>query len=544
MADPQFTPIDEQHKKYLKDMEGLQAALERQPGPLGSMFAAIGQFFTGFLPHIGEAIVGVIPKIGQAIVLQWKAFNGQIAKENTAWLLKRMASGDTSKELGTYLTNLLETSKDAGTFVVAIYTIFAMIGEVSGFLRVVTSDYEQTVNRRIMNVLPDASAATRAMFIDPTLEAKVREIYKRYGLTPERTDMMIAAARAQLDPGTIQTLYLRGEITGEEATERLHRLGYADATQELLKKTWSVIPGPQDIIRFAVREAFDEMQVAELGLDDAFPPAVEEWAAKVGLSSPWPKMYWRAHWELPSPQMGFEMLHRGEITEEQLSSLLKALDYSPRWHGPLKNIAYNVVTRVDARRLYELGIWNEEKLTDAYRKMGYAPQDAEDLTAWTKVEYAQTDKELTRAQIEKGYNARMITGEEAKRMLVSLGYGEERAEWLLDMADFSAEVKLRDELIGTMKINYMAGISSMTQVRQRLGEEEVDPGYIEKLLERWEAEKISQRRLPSKSDLDKFLKAGLMVEADYKSELARLGYSGEMADLYFRLNSGGGATNG
>ncbi len=435
------------------------------------------------------------------------------------------------------LKKTLESYKVGSPLILIIMSIMMVVGYIKSTVSASMALAEQNVYEGLRPALPGIGEIIRAVFLDPVLIDKWRAVARMQGIREDHIDLILKAAYSPLDVNTIREVYLRTGKDEKYAYKRLRELALTDERIKEIMATWSIIPGPQDIIRFAVREAFDETQAANLGLDEAFPAAVEEWAAKVGLEKPWPQMYWRSHWELPSPQMGFEMLHRGEITEEDLSALLKALDYSPRWHKALKNIAYNVVTRVDARRLYELGIWNEEKLTDAYRKMGYAPQDAEDLTSWTKVEYAQTDKELTRAQIEKGYNARMITPDEAKRMLVSLGYSAERAGWLLDMADFSSEVKLRDELIATMKINYMSGISTMVQVRQRLGEEEVDPSYIETLLERWEAEKISQRRLPSKSDLDKFLKAGLVQEAEYKRELTRLGYSGEMADLYFRLNS-------
>lgn len=537
MADKGREAIEAQSNKYIEDMNALQSSLEKQPGILGRIFASIGQFFSGFLPQMGKAITGAIPSIWTTFSDTVKAAYAFMHTSNVAWLDKLVAKVNMSSEMREYLAKMLSDSSAAESMLMPIIDVFLLLSLFKGFLQVFVEDTDQGTRMRLRNALPDPSTAIRAMFLDPSKEKAVREILQRYGLNDERSDMTINAARALLDTGTIQSLYWRGEIDLEGVKTRMRALGYTDARTEEILKTWNVIPGPQDIISMAVREAFSPEQVVSLGLDEAFPPEVAEWAAKVGLKDPWPKMYWRAHWTLPSAQMGFEMLHRGQITESDLRGLLKALDYSPVWHERLMNIAYNVITRVDARRLYSTGVWSEEDLHDGYIKMGYSPRDAEALTTWTVQEYSSGDKELSRAQIEKAYTTNIIARPEAKLLLRTLGYSELRTEWLLDMADFSSASAERSEAIQATKDMYLAGLSTPTEVRQRLAKEEVDASRVESLLERWDATLATKRKLPSKTDLDKFLKAGLIEEREYKSELTRLGYSSEMAERYYKLNA-------
>lgn len=541
MAETPKSIIEQQRSKYITDMSALQANLEAQPGLLGKAFAAIGQFFTGFLPHIGAAVVGILPSMWGTLTDIIKSAYSYFHDQNSAWIKKLVSTIGMTSEMGSYLDKMLSDAGATESMLMPIIDILLLISLVKGFLQTFIEDTDQGTKSRIRNALPDTASAIKAMFINPSLEKNVREILQRYGLNQERSDMMIAASRAQLDLGTIQTLALRGELTDAEVSTRMRSLGFTDARSEEIKKTWSIIPGPNDIIRMAVREAFSEEQVTELGLDEAFPGAVSEWAAKVGLKDPWPKMFWRAHWELPSPSMGFEMLHRGKITEAELSGLLKALDYSPIWHERLKAIAYNVVTRVDARRLFQLGIYTPEQLDAKYREMGYSPDDAADLTAWTKVEYAQEDKEVSRSTIEDAYRSGLLDRAEAVQMIMSLGWSEEKANWILDLADFKALSQARDQAVSTAKELYLAGLASGPDVRDRLGQEQVQPDYIEALIERWDAEKLAKRKLPSKTDLDKFLKAGLVQESEYRAELERLGYSTEMADRYYQLNTKGTA---
>src|SRR5439155_13478403 len=92
------------------------------------------------------------------------------------------------------------------------------------------------------------------------------------------------------------------------------------------------IPGPSDLIRFAVREGFTPAIVTLYRYNDDFPVEIIPWMQKqgftgdVGIPRPpgidsqgrplppgnatWADLHWWAHWELPSPTQGYEMVHR------------------------------------------------------------------------------------------------------------------------------------------------------------------------------------------------------------------------------------------
>lgn len=505
------------------------------PNPIATQgqFSALGSFV-----FAGEAIRQSSPGIIEGILKgAGNFFAGPVFNLAKQFLDNLTAEGVLKKESSDQIMKMLEGMKAFSPLIVVAMVVLMIAGYVKSFLSASMSLVEQNVYAGMRPSLPGPAEVLRAAFIDPTLTEKWREIARSAGLREDHIAMVQKAAYSTLDIGTIRELYHRRGKDAALAVKRLKENGYTDERIKEIMETWAVIPGPADLIRMAVREAFSPDQVSALGLDEAFPGELEEWASKVGLADPWPRMYWRAHWELPSASMGFEMLHRGVIDERELAALLKALDYAPTWHEKLKAIAYNVVTRVDARRLYSLGIWSEAELKSAYEKMGYSPEDAESLTEWTKVEYAQNDKEVTRAQIESAFDAGIVDRGEAEGMLEELGYSKERAAWIMDIAEYTGAAKARTALIASVKELYLSGLVDKSEVRERLGEEQIDANYIEKLIGRWETEVWTKRKLPSKSDLDKFLKNGLIAEGEYKGELRRLGYSAEMAERYYKLNT-------
>lgn len=199
--------------------------------------------------------------------------------------------------------------------------------------------------------------------------------------------------------------YRRGLIPEEEFYERMYKLGFSREDADILFNVSLYYPGPNDWIRFAVREVFNSLVVEKYGYDEEFPEDIVEPALKAGVTEEILRYYWRAHWELPSPTQGYEMLHRlhpdvlrilgdkyvsmglASSREEAISKLgtdldtlrelLKVADYPRYWRDRLIAISYNPLTRVDLRRIYAMGLISREELIARLREIGYSPQDAE-----------------------------------------------------------------------------------------------------------------------------------------------------------------------
>ena len=133
----------------------------------------------------------------------------------------------------------------------------------------------------------------------------------------------------------------------------------------------------------AVREVFNPVIVEKFGQDEDFPEQFAEYAAQQGISRFWAEKYWEAHWVLPSVQMGYEMLHRRVIDMETLKQLLAAQDIMPGWRDALIDISYKPYTRVDIRRMHDVGVLNDDEVYESYLDLGYSPDKAKNMTEFT-----------------------------------------------------------------------------------------------------------------------------------------------------------------
>lgn len=291
-----------------------------------------------------------------------------------------------------------------------------------------------------------AQAAMRGLISQNEYES----LSLRLGYNRDFARLAIETQRPLPSPGAIQEAFLRGFIDEHTHDNMLKRLGYREEDINLFKALYYVIPSVGDIINMAVKEAFTPEVAERFGQYEGFPEVFAKWAAKQGLSEEWAKRYWAAHWRLPSETMGFEMLHRGIISTEELKLLLRALDVMPFWREKLIQLSYEPYTRVDVRRMYQLGILDREGVKRAYLDLGYNDTKAENLTEFTVRYYTPEDKteldeyrNLTRTVYISAYKRGVISYQDAYQYLTSIGYSQEDTAFLLQLAD--TELLLQSE---------------------------------------------------------------------------------------------------
>lgn len=227
-----------------------------------------------------------------------------------------------------------------------------------------------------------------------------------------------------LPVATLLTLWYRKLITDSVLNDELHKYGFDDDHIKYLKDSVLFFPSPADIIRFGVREVYTPEVREQYGLEQDFPPEITADAEKAAVEPEQIMKYWAAHWELPSALQGYEMLHRGLITEDDLKILLRTLDVMPFWREKLIGISWSVPTRVDVRRFWDMRTIDEARLREVYRAQGYHDKDLDDYVLWTKVYVAFPD---LLARWKNGW----ITEDELRAELTRLGMPADRLEEMI-----------------------------------------------------------------------------------------------------------------
>ena len=332
--------------------------------------------------------------------------------------------------------------------------------------------------------------------------------------------------------------HLRQENNLSDLAGDLRRIGIHPDYLDIYKTLANRIPPVADIITMAVREAFTPSIAARFGQYEDFPADFAKYAQQQGLSEEWAKRYWAAHWGLPSPQQGFEMLHRGVIDRGDLELLMKAQDIMPFWRGKMVDIAYRPLTRVDVRRMYKEGILDTNGVYKAYQDAGYSDDNAENMTEFT-ISYVLTQQsKFTTSDIVSAYTKRMIDRGEARSLLQILGVRSKDTTYILGTADYKREWALTDAKTGAIRNLYKRGEYTDTIARSELLRLDLPADHVNTLMEQWWYERKDDRpNTWTKAETFKFLKASLITVERAEQELQIMGYDAEHINMY--LKAGG-----
>lgn len=378
-------------------------------------------------------------------------------------------------------------------------------------------------------------AQWRGAISDKNALTMLREL----GYAEVSRDAMDSALRQPLRAEDILELRRRGYVDSAKMVRLLDGAGFdAEARAGLLQLQWRIPPVP-DLIRMAVREAFSPEIAQRFGQYQDFPGDVAAYAKMQGLSEEWAQRYWAAHWELPSANMGFEMVHRGIITEADLDMLLRAQDVMPFWRDKMKAIAFNPLTRVDVRRMYQLGIIDEAAVLKAYKDLGYSDENAGRLTEFCKRYYGVeedtevvTDREYTKAEILDGYRKGILSAAQAQGSLQDMGYSPEQADFYLSREDLKATQERKQAYIDRWHSLFVEGQATADDVSSNLTTLGITSAEIDELLPLWYLEQIQRVAKPSRTDLNRFLKKGIISEATWRQQMQLLGYADQYIEWY------------
>ncbi len=401
------------------------------------------------------------------------------------------------------------------------------------------------------NMIDEATAIAawrRGIMPDATLEDNLQ----RHGYSAADINTLKFGTFTPPQPGDALEMWLRGLVDEKVLDTALRAAGLESPWVEATKRAALVIPPVQDIITMAVREAFTPDIAQRFGQYDDYPEELSKWAKQKGLSEDWAKRYWAAHWSLPSVEMGFEMLHRRKpgsresvIQPEDLARLLRAQDVMPFWRDKLVDIAYSPYTRVDIRRMHQLGLLTREQVYDAHLDLGYDPQKAENLTEFTirlnkgtPSDDEQDLGKLTRTAVLNFYKDGVITAEKAQALLVGMNLTPEAAALYIQATQMDVQRSERQARADHVIDLATAGQLTFAAAQDALNQMGLTNLEVESALTKLVRAEEKKTKLPTRGEGESFFVKGIITEADYRDLLSRLGYAPKWASAYVLFAKG------
>jgi hypothetical protein len=394
--------------------------------------------------------------------------------------------------------------------------------------------------------LPD-QADVDAMYLADEIGLEQWVCYTRAnGNLPNHFQFALNAKATKPNIGEATGLLFRGVIDEQQYNILLRANGVTvPEFPGWFKELAKFVPGPSDLVRFMVRDAFDEGVATEYNLDKDLPEKfigkAEEWAKAQGMTVEQFKFYWRSHWNIPSDGQLFEMLHRlrpskygppGKgslgVDKKYVKRAIEVNDMAPEFVDKLMEISYQPLTRVDSQRAYMINAIDEAKLKESYLDIGYDDGNADTLVSFSRQLKEKQQSAAIGIPQPKDFIKRYINGfmdkEELYAELATFGYGNNLINRAIIEADESIKRASMVTCAKAYKKRYMAFQFEDSTGQSFLGDLGFDPKWAAEEVGRWACERDAKIRLIPAATLCKWYKSGILSIDNYVGALQRLGY--------------------
>lgn len=419
------------------------------------------------------------------------------------------------------------------SFIIKIAVFYSSVMQsMMGGLAPVRRLAEYNADKTARSFLPSVGEFAFMNRVGLVSDQKYQENMAKLGVAEPLIPVYTEIARNLPSLGELFNGLWREKYSLQEFTALLHRMGYAEKDIDVLTELSKNLPPLQDLIRMLVRDAFNDQASSTYGYDEDFPEEINQFFAKQGYDPDWAKRYWRAHWQLPSPQQAYEMLHRSLITVDDMETLLRISDYPKFWRDKLRDISFNVMTRVDVRRLLQAGIIDANKALDTYKKMGYTPEDAKLLTDFAVAGISNDEKDLTKTEILNLYEEGLLDRDAIHQNLVKMGYDNSEADDIIALADVNIAKAQRTDLINYVKEKFLARLIDEMQARTELSNIGLKQQSVDRYVMSWHRATEVENAIPSMADGKRWYLLNLITEERYAAILKQHKHTDENISLY------------
>jgi hypothetical protein len=201
---------------------------------------------------------------------------------------------------------------------------------------------------------------------------------------------------------------------------------------------------------------------------------------------------------------------------------LSQAGYPPFWRGRLQTISYSLMTRVDMRRAYESGQWDQAKLIQKLQDRGYTPGDAAALAQVFYVAAVQlhSRRPVCGQWVKLGFNVQTL-----QSALVAQGMRPDMFQDVLAILQAKRAASVQAECMEGVKRGYLLVLITRTEAVQKLAGLGLTDDEVESAISEWDCIKQSKGRQEEAAQVCLNFKLGLMTGSQAIAALRGLNYT-------------------
>lgn len=232
-----------------------------------------------------------------------------------------------------------------------------------------------------------------------------------------------------------------------------------------------------------------------------------------------------------------EALNRGFIDTATFNAAFFESRIKNKYVHLFEQMRHRLIPQETARLLYRNGVYSREATLDTLRKHGFTEDDAQALVALEETRQDEGTKELTKAQVVQLYTVRALDLETTLSMLLQLGYSDNNARMIIELADFMRLRTFVNSATGRIKSAYLTGRMNEADASASLDRLGISPDERDDLFLIWDIDKTTISKTLTPAQIRQAVGKGFMAQGEAMERLMSQGYDQTDADLFLRLTA-------
>jgi hypothetical protein len=332
---------------------------------------------------------------------------------------------------------------------------------------------------------------------------------------------------------------LGGDPLPIDALAVAYRRGFIDEAtfmkgivQGPLRKEWFPTLMKLQYTRMSTVDAADAANQGHITVEEA-----KEIATQNGMEADDFLVILKAAGQPPGIEFADEAFNRGFISDAEYTTMFLESRIKNVYMPLLKKMRTRLIPQETMRVLYREGVYTVEQTTAGLRAHGFSPEDTAALIASVHVDANAETRELTRAQVVDLYEEQMLETSEALAMLKDLGYDDDSARAMVELADLKKLRTYINSAITKIRSAYTTGKIDDPTASSALDALGVPTGQRDNLLAVWDIEKTTITKTLTASQIRQAFNKDLMPQSEAMARLMAQGYDETDADLFLQLTA-------
>lgn len=346
------------------------------------------------------------------------------------------------------------------------------------------------------------------------------------GIDPDRFHLLTQIAADAPAPGDLATGLRRGLLPEDAESEdtpsfaggiREGRLG--DKWIPLIKALSVEWPTPTDALAALLEGQIDEATAKDL-------------YQKFGGDLDYFTMLYNTRGNAPTPVEALELVNRGIIPVDgsgpDVVSFQQAFLEGPwrnKWLKPYLGLKDYITPPRSVVAMVRDGAYTDAQAATALAKSGLTPDE---ITAYITEAHqvaAAPSKDLTQTAVIDLYSARVIAQADAKGLLTALGYSDDNATYLLELADLRRSISALNTAITRIQTLYVSHKITRDTAVTTLQKLAVPADQVTDIIHIWDLETSVNIKQLTEAQIVAAWDKKVISDSDALAELTSIGYT-------------------